>query len=360
MAPPAPLRYDGHAMTQPIEGKWIDAFRRVLELCDLKAGDLAAVLSETQSRRVNVQLAELAAMAIGARVYHVVLPTPRQSAPVPIRSTGATDVIQGIEPVIGALGGATLVVDTTLEGMLHARELPAVLKGGARVLMVSNEHPEALERLVPTPELEAKVKAGIKLLRGAKRMHVTSSAGTDLVVDLEGAVAGGGWGYTTRPGTITHWPGGLCLCFPKSNAVGGTLVLDRGDVNLTFKRYLESGVRLTIERDYVTAIDGDGLDAELMRSYFAAWGDREAYAVSHVGWGMNPAARWDAMAMYDKSDFNGTELRAFAGNFLYSTGANETAGRHTLGHFDLPLRGCTVRLDDRVVVDAGRLQGELA
>ena len=31
-----------------------------------------------------------------------------------------------------------------------------------------------------------------------------------------------------------------------------------------------------------------------------------------------------------------TEQRAFAGNFLYSTGANEVAGRHTLGHYDLP------------------------
>ena len=75
---------------------------------------------------------------------------------------------------------------------------------------------------------------------------------------------------------------------------------------------------------------------------------------------MNPKARWDAMAFYDKNDFNGTELRAFAGNFLYSTGANETAGRHTLGHFDLPLRGCTVRLDDHVVVDAGQLSAALA
>ena len=80
-----------------------------------------------------------------------------------------------------------------------------------------------------------------------------------------------------------------------------------------------------------------------MRSYFAAWGDRDAYAVSHAGWGMNPGARWDAMTMYDKNDFNGTELRAFAGNFLYSTGANEVAGRRTLGHFDLPLRRCTVQ-----------------
>jgi 2,5-dihydroxypyridine 5,6-dioxygenase len=348
-------------MMEPrVEQKWIEAFRRVLEMCALRPGDVVAILSETQSRAVNVQLAELATLGIGARAFHVVLPTPRQTVPVPIRSTGATDVIQGLEPVINALGGATLVIDCSVEGMLHARELPSVLKAGARVLMVSNEHPEALERLLPTEDLERRVKAGIRLLRSARRMRVTSRAGTDLSVDLEGAVAGGGWGYTTKPGTITHWPGGLCLCFPRSGAVAGTLVLDRGDVNLTFKRYLEAPVRLTIDTDYVTEVGGDGVDAELMRSYFAAWGDREAYAVSHLGWGMNPAARWDAMTMYDKGDFNGTELRAFAGNFLYSTGANEVAGRHTLGHFDLPLRNCSVRLDDVVVVEQGRLQGELA
>ena len=343
-----------------IESKWIDAFRRVFELCALRAGDVVAILSETQSRPVNVHLAELAALGMSARAFHVVVPTPRQTAAVPIRSTGATDAIQGIAPVIAALGGATLVVDCTVEGMLHAPELPAILKAGARVLMVSNEHPEALERLLPTELLERKVKTGIKMLRDARTMHVGSAAGTDLMIRVEGAVAGGGWGYTTRAGTITHWPGGLCLCFPRAGSVNGTLVLDRGDVNLTFKRYLEGAVRLTIADDYVTDISGDGVDADLMRSYFAAWGDREAYAVSHVGWGMNPAARWDAMTMYDRGDFNGTELRAFAGNFLYSTGANESAGRHTLGHFDLPLRNCSVRLDDRVVVDRGQLQGDLA
>ena len=92
-----------------------------------------------------------------------------------------------------------------------------------------------------------------------------------------------------------------------------------------------------------------------MRSYIAAWGDREAYAVSHVGYGLNAAARWDSMALYDKRDFNGTELRAFAGNFLYSTGANEVAGRYSRGHFDLPLRNCTVELDGGAVVDGGKV-----
>ncbi|MCK5623719.1 MAG: peptidase M29, partial [Alphaproteobacteria bacterium] len=170
----------------------------------------------------------------------------------------------------------------------------------------------------------------------------------------------GVWGWCTKPGSVAHWPGGIVLCFPKAGAVNGRLLLAPGDVNLTFKRYLETPVTLAIENDYVTAVEGGGPDAVLMRDYFAAWGDREAYGVSHVGWGMNPVARWEALEMYDKRDTNGTELRAVAGNFLYSTGANETAGRHTLGHFDLPMRGCTVALDGEAVVRDGVLQGELA
>lgn len=347
-------------LVEGIESRWITAFARTFEMCEVRPGDVCVVLSESQSRRVNVQLSDLALQQLGATVFHVVLPTRPQTAPVPIRSTGASDAIGGLSQVVAALSTSVLVADCTVEGLLHAPELPAILKGGARVLMVSNEHPEILERMRPDSDLEARVKIGTKMLRAAKQMTVRSPAGTDLLINVENAPAGSSWGYTARPGTIAHWPGGLCLCFPSAGSVNGTLVMDNGDVNLTFKRYIESPIRLVIEDDFITDIDGAGTDAALMESYLAAWGDREAYAVSHVGWGMNPAARWDSLVMYDKSQVNGTELRAFAGNFLYSTGANEVAGRHTLGHFDLPMRGCTVTLDDHVVVLDGNLQGELA
>ena len=343
-----------------IEAKWIDAFAHTFGLCGVKPGDTAVVLSETLSRPVNVQLAELALARLGASVYQIVLTSPKLATPLPLRSTGASDAISAIAPVIRALAATNFIADLTVEGLLHAAELPQILAGGARVLMVSNEHPEILERCLPDAALEQKVKLGMKRFKAARQLSVTSNAGTDLSVNLAGAVVGGGWGFTARPGTISHWPGGLCLAFPASGSINGQLVLAEGDVNLTFKRYLEKPVTLTIVDDHVTHIAGTGLDADMLRSTFAAWGDKSAYAVSHVGWGMNPQARWEAMTYYDKADFNGTELRAFAGNFLYSTGANEVAGRHTLGHFDLPLRGCTVRLDGDVIVIAGQLCADLA
>jgi 2,5-dihydroxypyridine 5,6-dioxygenase len=54
------------------------------------------------------------------------------------------------------------------------------------------------------------------------------------------------------------------------------------------------------------------------------------------------------------------EMRTFAGNFLFSSGANEHAGRFTEGHFDLPMRGCTISLDGETIVSEGVLQGDLA
>jgi 2,5-dihydroxypyridine 5,6-dioxygenase len=338
-----------------VEAIWIDAFDEVLRRCGVQRDDVCAVLSETRSRASLVKCAELALARIGARVFHVALPGRAPAAPVPVRSTGASDAIGGLEPVVRALAASTLVVDCTIEGLQHAAELPRILQGGARVLVVSNEHPEILQRCLPQDGDEAQARDAMKRLKAAGVMRVHSAAGTALQVSLAGARIGGVWGYTGKPGTLTHWPGGLVLAFPAAGSVNGTLVLDRGDVNLTFKRYLNDPVRLSIQSDRVTEVHGDHVDGELMRGYFAAWNDPDAYAVSHVGWGLNRRARWDAMMFYDKADFNGTELRAFAGSFLYSTGANEVAGRHTLGHFDLPVRGCTVELDGVPVVDAGKL-----
>jgi 2,5-dihydroxypyridine 5,6-dioxygenase len=342
------------------EWAWIERYAEQFRACEVEPGEVAVVLSESRSRPAVVHTARLALASLGASVIDVVLPTPVNTGPVPIRSTGASQAIAGNRAALGALTAAGFVADCTVEGLLHAPELGQILASGARVLMISNEHPENVERWPHDPGLAERVAAGVACLRAASEMEVASPAGTGLTVDLAGAFRVGSHGWCTKPGSIAHWPGGLVLAFPAAGSVNGTLVLAPGDVNLTFKEYVRAPVTLTIVDDYITAVGGDTVDAELFRSYLASFGEPEAYAVSHVGWGMNPAARWEAMALWDKADHNGTELRAFAGNFLYSTGANEVAGRFCRGHFDLPMRGCTVSLDGSPVVIGGALIPELS
>ena len=342
-----------------IESAWVRRYAEQFEACELAPSETAVVLSETRSRLEIVQTARLALSVCGVAPVDVVVTSPPNPGPVPIRSTGASVALAGNPAALGALANADFIVDCTVEGLLHAPELGQILASGARVLMVSNEHPENSERWPHDPSLANRVAAGVALLEQAKVMTVVSDSDTDLTVDLAGAVRAGSHGWCTEPGTIAHWPGGLVLAFPAAGTVNGTVVLAPGDVNLTFKEYIRDPVALTVVDDYITEIGGYGVDPELFRTYLAAFDEPDAYAVSHVGWGMNTSARWEAMALWDKADHNGTELRAFAGNFLYSTGANEVAGRFCRGHFDLPMRGCTVTLDGAPVVVAGELVPEL-
>ena len=346
-------------MADQAEWRWVQRYAEQFEACELKPGECTVLLYEAASSPLIVETARMALEMLGAAVADIRMPTPTNPGPLPIRSTGAAQSLAGHRAAVAACATADFVVDCTAEGLLHAPELGQILDGGARVLMISAEHPENTERWPHDPSFKDKVDHGVELISCAKVMAITSDAGTNLTVDLEGAFKAGSYGWCTEPGSIAHWPGGLVLAFPAASTVNGTVVLAPGDINLTFNEYLREPITLTLENDYVVDIAGDGHDAELMRSYLAAFEEPEAYAISHIGWGMNPAARWEALAMWDKQHLNGTELRAFAGNVVFSTGANEVAGRFCRGHFDLPMRNCTVALDGEVVVDRGELRSDL-
>ena len=340
-------------MEVPVEPHWQDAFIELFGLCRASADEEVVILAESQSRQLNLHLAQtaLAAMAVPASTV-TVASKPAASGPV-IRSTGASTALTGEDAVLARLQAADLVIDLTVEGLMHAPQTGAILKAGTRIMTISNEHPDILARLRPDPAIKDVVKAAVAACRAASTMTVTSAAGTDLTVAMADTATVGVWGWTDRPGTLAHWPGGLVVSFPRAASCNGTLVFAPGDINLTFKRYFEGAVRCTITDDFITAIEGSGPDTQLMRRYLEGFDDPLAYATSHVGWGLNPAARYESLTMYDKADLNGTELRALAGNFLYSTGANEFAGRFTEGHFDLPMMGCSIALDGQMMVRDG-------
>ena len=46
--------------------------------------------------------------------------------------------------------------------------------------------------------------------------------------------------------------------------------------------------------------------------------------------------------------------------FLFSTGPNSQGGgkRTTKGHYDVPMRDCTVALDNDIIIDQGRFTDE--
>src|SRR6185295_349665 len=111
--------------------------------------------------------------------------------------------------------------------------------------------------------------------------------------------------------------------FPNEGSAHGTVVFSPGDiVILPYCRYVVDRVELTVRDGHVVDIQG-GLDAKLMHDWLrdgkAGEDDRDPYAVSHLGWGLNPQALWYGLALHgDDPEVSRAAARTFPGNFLFS------------------------------------------
>ena len=116
-------------------------------------------------------------------------------------------------------------------------------------------------------------------------------------------------------------------------------------------------MEITIEHGQIVDIRG-GFTAELTRDYIASFDDPKAYGIAHIGWGCNEKARWSGLANDRRSV--GMESRCFYGNTLFSTGPNqELGGTNDTGcHIDIPMRNCSLFLDDEPILIDGEFQIE--
>jgi 2,5-dihydroxypyridine 5,6-dioxygenase len=322
-----------------------------LRLCKLQPTETVAVIAELGQKTEYVEAVVAAARDLGAGA--LVLTASSLSNPMlpPYESDG-----REVAPLLAAAGECDLVVDVTVGGLIHSDVRTRITGNGKRMLFVA-EQADVLERLMGSPELRATVEAGGRKLKAGSTLRVTSAAGTELTADISGEdlPVTHQWGYVDEPGRWDHWPSGFVACFPHDRTAEGTIVLQPGDVLIPWQRQVRDRVVLTVEKGFITDLAGDGNDVFLLRDYFESWEDPEVWAVSHMGWGMHPVARWSALDVYDPRSLYGQELRSAPGNFMWSTGSNRFASRETPAHLDIPMRGCTVEIDGAAVVRDGRL-----
>lgn len=325
-----------------------DLFADHLRLCGVDSTTTLGVLSQGNVRLDYADAYLAAARRLGATSMHVRVSEPPVSGGWTVGRTGVT----GNDAAVQALAGCDLVVDLVF--LLFSPEQFALQDTGTRIVTVV-EPIELLARLFPTPELRATVEKAAERLSAASRMHITSGAGTDVVYQLGHYPTLSEYGYTDTPGRWDHWPAAFVFTGASDTGVDGRIVLAPGDVLLPFNSYVTDRVELVIERGFITAITG-GLEADLIRSYIESFDDPRGYGMSHVGWGLDPRAHWHGLTAGFTGGM-GMELRSFLGNVMFSIGPNNELGgpNDTACHLDIPMRNCTLRLDDDIVVDAGKV-----
>ncbi|MGV9861064.1 hypothetical protein [Rhodococcus koreensis] len=333
-------------MSKSLREVFVDQFR----LCKLNADETVAIISETGHKTEYVNAAVAAARDLGASA--LVLGASSLSNPnlPPYQADG-----REVPALVAAAGQCDLVVDVTVGGLIHSSVRTEITGKGKRMFFVA-EPADVLERLMGDDALRASVNAGGDKLRLGTTLHVSSKAGTELTADISGEdlPITRQWGYVDEAGRWDNWPSGFIACFPNDRTAQGTIVLQPGDGLIPWNRPVRDEVRFTIQDGFIVDIDGGG-DAFLLRDYLRSWNDEDAFAVSHMGWGMHPNASWSAFDVYDPRTLFGQEVRSTPGNFMWSTGSNRFANRETPAHLDIPMHGCTVEIDGTPVVVEGNL-----
>jgi len=322
-------------------------FVKQFELCRVKQGETMVLLSDPEARAEYITAGFAAARALGARAFNIAV------AEAPHPHVVGVDPLRELPGAVDAMKSADIVIAFTRP--LFTKALRDIMGAGTRVLMVI-DHPDDLEMLQSNASIERAVKAAGRRLERAREVRYTSDVGTDLRITKGEYPVMIQYGYADEPGRFDHWGVAIVHTFPNEGSANGTVVFNVGDmVVLPFKRYVQDRVDIEVRDGYIRKIQG-GFDAMLMRDWLEGWGDPEGYAVSHLGWGLHPRARWNCIEMFGPARCV-AHGRAFAGNFLFSTGPNTQGGgtRTTRGHYDVPMRDCSVFLDGEQVIDRGRI-----
>jgi 2,5-dihydroxypyridine 5,6-dioxygenase len=330
---------------------FVDLCRAELELCGISEGSTVAVLSQNDQRPGYVAAFLTAAEQLGATAFQVRVNSQGGDSldgDVGTWVVGDTP-IAGNRPAIEALKGVDLVVDTIF--LLFSKEQLEIQESGTRVLLCI-EPVDHLREMFPTRELRERVEAAGERLGAARSLRFTNELGTDVTYELGAYPVITQYGYTDTPGRWDHWPSGFLFTGGSDTGVNGKVVLAPGDIIFPFKDYVRTPIELTIDQGRIEQIAG-AFDADLLRDYMASFRDEDAYGIAHIGWGMLETARWGVLAT-DRRGM-GMHGRSFYGNVLFSTGPNQELGgpNDTACHVDIPMRNCSLYLDDEPIVVDG-------
>lgn len=318
-----------------------------LVMSGVHADEKLVVLTQGAERLNYADAFMAAGQRLGAKMYHMRLPSPPPAGGWAV----GVNALSGLPDAVEALKHCDMLIDCMF--LLFSPEQIAIQAAGTRVLTVV-EPPELLARMMPNAELREKVEAAADLLRSANVMRITSALGTDVTYQLNTYPTISEYACTDEPGRWDHWPSGFVFTGGDDDGVNGTIVVAPGDILLPQNIYVRESIIYTIEEGWITDIRG-GLEAELVKSYMASFNDPNGFGMSHVGWGMNRDARWHRLVPGEFPGGMGMEPRSYYGNVMFSTGPNSELGgkNSTQCHLDIPMRGCSLYLDDKKILEDG-------
>jgi leucyl aminopeptidase (aminopeptidase T) len=235
------------------------------------------------------------------------------------------------------MAASTVTLCAVSRSLYHTEAKGRAQDGGTRGCFNAPHRAEAWTHGAMTADFEQIRTVAERLaarLRGAGEVRVTSPAGTDVTMRIDGREPKG-WltGICRNPGEVSAYPGGEVSLPPLEGTAEGTIVIERVMTDLG---ELAGPVVWTMRDGLAVAVEG-GADAARLRELIA--GVPGATNLAELGIGLNPLARMGSSI---------TESKKQLGTAHFALGDN--AGGYG-GVVECPLHLDGMVLEATVIVD---------
>jgi leucyl aminopeptidase (aminopeptidase T) len=303
----------------------------VRDCLGLRPGEELLVVTDPTRREIAAGLAAAGRM-VGAEVVLLEMAERSQNGAEPPRS------------VVAAMCAADAVLCPTAKSLTHTKARRDAVAAGARVATMPGITPAILLRTmaVDYAKVVADTRRVTDILTAGRMAHLTTPAGTDLHLPLEGIAAIASTGVITEKGAWGNLPSGEAYLRPVEGQSAGVLVVDGAMAGIGL---VQGPLRIRIADGL--AVSFEGPDAARLEEMLDKHGPA-ARTVAELGVGTNYGARLTGEILEDEK-VAGTAHVALGNNA--SMGGTVTVPVHLDGIVLRP----TLRVDDRLVLEDGRL-----
>jgi len=253
------------------------AHRVIADYMAVKAGEIVVLVVDDRTSPSIWQALAAQTLAVGGDPV-VTMMAPR-----------AKSGMEPPAPIAAAMCKGNVVIAAASRSMYHIEAKNQAKQAGARGVFNAPYLEDGwIDGAMTADFLEIRKRAERlrdRLARG-KRAHVTSPAGTDVTMVIEGRKPVG-WltGVCRNPGEVSAFPGGEVSLPPLEGTTQGRIVLEH---IMTDIGRLAQPIVLTVENGECAKIDG-GVEARALADHIA--GVKNATNIAELGIGLNPKSR---------------------------------------------------------------------
>ena len=337
-------------------GRIVEAARLKLEAWEVQPGQSVALVASSETLPVLRDAYFTAAIALGAEPVLVMYNGRPNYSGVPdfvVSMLADVDVVGNLHGVtwsysesLARLAALRMDRETATGHTDHHGSLPLHVFGGDEAEL------ETLLNCPPDPDVKARVQKARPLIDGATTIRITSSLGTDLVMDRG-----------TRP-SFAPWMGQVNFWPPQKSATGRVMFVGavRTCAPTVLTKMIYKPVEMKVEEGRIVEISRATEDGVMLDDWFRSVDDPSAYQLAHVNLGLDPRIvihHLDNFALH----FNyGGVLLGFGAKWVANAGGSDPGilkiTENLPGHVEMHHVGVDYWIDDERILENGEFTEE--